>query len=100
MRCMDCASDEESLGSEDSGEESIDPDEFEANDSDLSDGGEAEPFDGETLGSEDSERSNDSECDEDEDEEKIVYASESEDELDRLDALAEEMAQNSKRRRV
>ena len=100
MRCKDCAADDESLGSEDSERESVDPDEFEENDSDISDGGESdEPSDGETLDSEDSERSNDSEGEEDEDEEEIVYDS-AEDELDRLDAIAEKVAKDSKRRRV
>ena len=81
--------------------ESVDPDEFEVKDSDISDNGESEPSDGESLGSQDSERSEESEGSEDKDEdESVAYESEEEDELDRLDALAEIVTHATKRQRA
>lgn len=82
-------------------DESVDPDEFEVKDSDISDDGESEPSDGESLGSKDSERSLESDESEDEDkDESVVYDSKEEDELDRLDALAEVVTHAAKRQRV
>ena len=81
--------------------ESVTPEDFEVDDSEVSDNGESEPSDGESLGSQDSERSDESEESDDEDEdESVVYDSEEEDELDRLDALAEVVTHAAKRQRV
>ena len=89
------------LLSESSESDSSEADDFVERDSDISDEGESEPEDGESLGSQDSERSEDSEAASDTDE-SIVYETEQEDELDRLDARAEEIEQMraSKRRRI
>lgn len=81
--------------------ESVAPEDFEVDESEVSDDGESEPSDGESLGSQDSERSDENEESEDEDEdESIVYESEEEDELDRLDALAEIVTHAPKRQRA
>ena len=82
----------------DEDKESLDSDDFEVNDSDVSDEGGSEPSDGESIGSKDSERSEESGSDEFSDEEEIVYDSES-DGLDRLDALAERVTQAAKRQK-
>ena len=79
-------------------------DQFGERNSEISDSGDSEPDDGESLGSEDSESSSegsDSGSTESE-EESVVYETEQEDELDRLDAKADEMeaARACKRRRM
>jgi hypothetical protein len=98
--------DGESLGSETAPSEadSSEADQFEERNSEISDSGDSEPDDGESLGSEDSESSSegsDSGSTESE-EESVVYETEQEDELDRLDAKADEMeaARACKRRRM
>ena len=72
---------------------------FEERDSDISDEGEEEPEDGKSLGSDDSEDSDEDGGMSEYSDESIVYESE-EDELDRLDAMAEQVHHAEKRRRV
>ena len=81
--------------------DSSEADSFEQCDSEISDTGDSEP-DGESIGSEDSETSSDGSDHGESDEESVVYETEQEEELDRLDAKADQMeaARTCKRRRM
>jgi hypothetical protein len=72
---------------------------FEERDSEISDEGEDEPEDGKSLGSDDSEDSDEDGGMSEYSDESIVFESE-EDELDRLEVLAEQVHHAEKRRRV